>query len=444
MRCLISSSGRLGTPPRLRRGRARTVPRPQPALRRQRRTPAAGAHHRRLAGRDGEREFRAGADCDRYLVLADQLDQPRRRGDLRVCPVAAPLRRFGCAADVRRHGLCLGLRQLLGRRHRFGRCSSSSWWAPAWWCCCWASSTSCWRRDWRRSPPGGIIALEFLVPRDTGLQPAWAQSTGFVITTDLLLRDDRRHGVVRPARHRARRGGHGSPVRPLRGTAGQHVAGQHRRAAQRARRASVIADKYDEASVLFADIVGFTERASSTAPGRPGAVPRPAVQRLRRAGGQARAGEDQGQRRLLHGGQRSSAAAARPRRGAGRLRPRDGRCRSRTEGSARPLGAAAGGHGHRPRGRGRRRFPAVLLRRVGRRGQCRVPDGIHRLGGAHSSARGRLPAPQGRLRAAGARPHRGQGQRHHAHLVSHRPQGGRQSGQVSSDLLADDSRTAHV
>ncbi|WP_197520514.1 adenylate/guanylate cyclase domain-containing protein, partial [Mycobacterium sp. E2479] len=28
----------------------------------------------------------------------------------------------------------------------------------------------------------------------------------------------------------------------------------------------VIADKYDEASVLFADIVGFTERASSTAP----------------------------------------------------------------------------------------------------------------------------------------------------------------------------------
>ena len=29
---------------------------------------------------------------------------------------------------------------------------------------------------------------------------------------------------------------------------------------------SVIADKYDEVSVLFADIVGFTERASSTAP----------------------------------------------------------------------------------------------------------------------------------------------------------------------------------
>jgi hypothetical protein len=29
---------------------------------------------------------------------------------------------------------------------------------------------------------GLIITLEFLVPRDTGLQPAWAQSMGFVIT----------------------------------------------------------------------------------------------------------------------------------------------------------------------------------------------------------------------------------------------------------------------
>ena len=28
----------------------------------------------------------------------------------------------------------------------------------------------------------------------------------------------------------------------------------------------IIADKFDEASVLFADIVGFTEHASSTAP----------------------------------------------------------------------------------------------------------------------------------------------------------------------------------
>src|ERR1700754_3298107 len=31
-------------------------------------------------------------------------------------------------------------------------------------------------------------------------------------------------------------------------------------------RTNIIADKYDEASVLFADIVGFTERASNTAP----------------------------------------------------------------------------------------------------------------------------------------------------------------------------------
>ena len=28
-----------------------------------------------------------------------------------------------------------------------------------------------------------VIALEFLVPHDTGLQPAWAQSMGFVVTS---------------------------------------------------------------------------------------------------------------------------------------------------------------------------------------------------------------------------------------------------------------------
>ena len=121
MRCLISGNGRLGEPPRLRRGRARADPRPQSALRRQRRAPGPDTHHCRLAGRDGERELRARADCNRILDLADQLDQHRRRDDLRVCSVAAALRRIGCAAHVYRRGLCLGLRQHLGRGHRFGR-----------------------------------------------------------------------------------------------------------------------------------------------------------------------------------------------------------------------------------------------------------------------------------------------------------------------------------
>ncbi len=54
------------------------------------------------------------------------------------------------------------------------------------------------------------------------------------------------------------------------------------------------------------------------------------------------------------------AATARPRRGAGRLRRRDGRCGTRIEGSARAAGAFACGHGLRPRGRGCRGFPGFF------------------------------------------------------------------------------------
>ena len=61
--------------------------------------------------------------------------------------------------------------------------------------------------------------------------------------------------------------------------------------------------------------------------------------------------------------------------------------------------------------------------------------------GRDSSARGGLPAPEGRLCAAGARPHRRQGQGHHAHLV---PDRAARQPTSSGDLLAEDSRTAHV
>ena len=51
---------------------------------------------------------------------------------------------------------------------------------------------------------GLTIALEFLVPRDTGLQPAWADIDGLRRHHRLRVRDGGRDGVVRPARHRAR------------------------------------------------------------------------------------------------------------------------------------------------------------------------------------------------------------------------------------------------
>ncbi len=111
----------------------------------------------------------------------------------------------------------------------------------------------------------GIIALEFLVPRYTGLQPAWAQSMGFVITTVsscvmivvtvwFALRDTARAEAVMEAQYER---SEALLANMLPASIAERLKDPDR---------TVIADKYDEASVLFADIVGFTERASSTAP----------------------------------------------------------------------------------------------------------------------------------------------------------------------------------
>ncbi len=110
-----------------------------------------------------------------------------------------------------------------------------------------------------------IIALEFLVPRDTGLQPAWAQSLGFVVTTIsacvmvvvtvwFALRETARAEAVMEAQYDR---SEALLANMLPASIAERLKEPDR---------SVIADKYDDASVLFADIVGFTERASSTAP----------------------------------------------------------------------------------------------------------------------------------------------------------------------------------
>ena len=112
---------------------------------------------------------------------------------------------------------------------------------------------------------GLIIAVEFLVPRDTGLQPAWAQSAGFVITAIssvvmvvvtvwFALRDTARAEAVMEAQYER---SEALLANMLPASIADRLKEPDR---------NVIADKYDEASVLFADIVGFTERASSTAP----------------------------------------------------------------------------------------------------------------------------------------------------------------------------------
>ena len=112
---------------------------------------------------------------------------------------------------------------------------------------------------------GGIIALESLVPRNTGLQAAWAQSMGFVITTIascvmivvtvwFALRDTARAEAVIEAQY-------DRSEALLANMLPASIADRLKDPDH-----GIIADKYDEASVLFADIVGFTERASSTAP----------------------------------------------------------------------------------------------------------------------------------------------------------------------------------
>ncbi|MFY2860533.1 adenylate/guanylate cyclase domain-containing protein [Mycobacterium sp. THU-M104] len=112
---------------------------------------------------------------------------------------------------------------------------------------------------------GLIIALEFLVPDDTGLQPEWVQSMGFVVTSVaavvmvvvtvwFALRDTARAEVAMEAEYERSEA-------LLANMLPASIADRLKESGH-----GVIADKYDDATVLFADIVGFTERASSTAP----------------------------------------------------------------------------------------------------------------------------------------------------------------------------------
>lgn len=112
---------------------------------------------------------------------------------------------------------------------------------------------------------GLVIASEFMVPHDTGLQPAWATATGFVITTIssvvvvvvtvwFALRDTARAEAVMESQYER---SEALLTNILPASIAERLKDPDRH---------VIADKYDDASVLFADIVGFTERASSTSP----------------------------------------------------------------------------------------------------------------------------------------------------------------------------------
>ena len=112
---------------------------------------------------------------------------------------------------------------------------------------------------------GIIIALQFLVPADTGVQPQWATDVGFVTsvisswvlvvaTIWYAMREIDRAEIALAAEY-SRSESLLANILPAK--VAQRLKDPHR---------DVIADRYDDASVLFADIAGFTQRASDSTP----------------------------------------------------------------------------------------------------------------------------------------------------------------------------------
>jgi adenylate cyclase len=112
---------------------------------------------------------------------------------------------------------------------------------------------------------GIVITLQFTVPADTGLQPAWALPLGFmtsvvsacvmaVATVWYALREiERAEQAMEEEYDRSES--------LLANILPASIAMRLKNPAT-----TIIADKYDDASVLFADIAGYTERASQSTP----------------------------------------------------------------------------------------------------------------------------------------------------------------------------------
>ncbi|MGV0994020.1 MAG: adenylate/guanylate cyclase domain-containing protein [Mycobacterium sp.] len=110
-----------------------------------------------------------------------------------------------------------------------------------------------------------VIGMQFLVPGDTGLQPQWALTAGFIVSTigaSLMI-----FATVWYAMREVTRAEAAMEVEYSRSEAllANILPAQ---VAQRLKDPAhgVIADRYDDASILFADIAGFTERASEIPP----------------------------------------------------------------------------------------------------------------------------------------------------------------------------------
>ena len=110
-----------------------------------------------------------------------------------------------------------------------------------------------------------VIALEFLVPNNTGVQPAWSFTFGFVVSTIAAwvlvmatvwsaLRETARAEMAMEAEYQR---SESLLTNILPATIANRLKDPAR---------NIIADKYDDASILFADIAGYTKRAAETPP----------------------------------------------------------------------------------------------------------------------------------------------------------------------------------
>ena len=110
-----------------------------------------------------------------------------------------------------------------------------------------------------------VIALEVFVPYNTGTQPDWAFRFGFILTVVsawvmvvavvwYALREIRRARQAMEAEYER---SETLLTNILPATIAERLKDPSR---------NIIADKYDDASILFADIAGYTKRASDTTP----------------------------------------------------------------------------------------------------------------------------------------------------------------------------------
>jgi adenylate cyclase len=110
-----------------------------------------------------------------------------------------------------------------------------------------------------------VLWLEFAVPNDTGAQPKWSFMMGFVLTVVsawIMVVAVVWYALREIARARqAMEAEYERSERLLTNILPAAIAERLKDPSR-----NIIADKYDDASILFADIAGYTQRASDTPP----------------------------------------------------------------------------------------------------------------------------------------------------------------------------------